>query len=169
MAELVLYAVLHESHVSPAGDLALVDLHIVQQAHLRLYHVDLAPKGFGVVPHELLLLDEELLVHLGQHRLVELWLVAVGDHCDHVLPLFRHLEELLLGRWLRLSSLHEVDAVVGLEVGLVVVVGVVVAVVVEIGVGVGVVVELSVVGLTVWLVAVVHGHLAVVADSGVIG
>lgn len=165
MAELVLYAVLHESHVSPAGDLALVDLHIVQQAHLRLYHVDLAPKGFGVVPHELLLLDEELLVHLGQHRLVELWLVAVGDHCDHVLPLFRHLEELLLGRWLRLTSLHEVDAVVGL----VVVVGVVVAVVVEIGVGVGVVVELSVVGLTVRLVAVVHGHLAVVADSGVIG
>lgn len=168
MAELVLYAVLHKAHVASAGDLALVDLHVVQQAHLRLYHVDLAPKRLGVVPHQLLLLDEELLVHLGQHCLTELRLVAVGDDCDHVFPLLRHLEELLLGLWLRLSSLHEVDAVVGLEVGLIVVVGIVVAVVVEVGVGVSEVVVLSVVGLTVRLIAVVHRHLTVVADAGVI-
>lgn len=72
--------------------------------------------------------------------------------------------------WLWLASLHEVDAVVGLVIILVVVVGIVVAVIVKVGVGVGVIVDvLSVVGLSVGLISVLHGHLSTVTDAGVIG
>lgn len=144
---------MHEADVASTGDLALVDLHVVQQTHLRLYHVDLASKRLGVISHELLLLDEELFVHLCQNCLVQLRFVAVGDNCDHVLPFLGHLEELLLRRWLRLSSLHEV-AVVVLEILLVVVV-VGVAIVVEVLVRICEVVVLSV-ELPIGLIAVVH-------------
>ena len=90
---------LHELYVASAGDLAPVDFHLVELVHFALDDVDLPPQGIRVVLDKVFLLGKKVLVHLGQHLLLELGVIVAHHHASHVLPVLGHLV-LHLGRGL---------------------------------------------------------------------
>jgi hypothetical protein len=85
-ANFVLDTLLHEANVSTACDLALVYFHLVEETHLRLYHIDLSTKCLGMIAHQFVFFGEELFVHLGEDDFIKFRSLVACNGGYHIFP-----------------------------------------------------------------------------------